>query len=164
MVTQESIQTQILQRLLQIEKTQVEGFVERVPDVPRIIIARDKVYTFTRMTSLGTQMLNSTVSPIVFSNAPSLASVPFSAEFSTLFESWRIVQATWLFTPLFAGAVANPYIPGSIQMTIPCPLGRLKLRNLKHCVYRVHPLSLKGPSLPEFPWEVRPMVLSPPGM
>ena len=100
---QEVKQTEILGQILDLQKTQQHAFVERVPDVPRMKLKRNKVYTFARVNiSLG-QMTNSTTTPIGFSNAQSLAQIPNSSEFQNLFEQYRIVQCTWFFTPMFNG-------------------------------------------------------------
>jgi len=107
MVKLETQEVQLLQRLADMQKTQIRGFIEMVPDVPRLRLKRDKVYTFTRSTASGTQLLNSQVAPITYSSSVSLSLLPNAAEFTNLFEQYRIIQATWLFTPLFSG-LANP--------------------------------------------------------
>jgi len=52
MVKLETQEVQLLQRLADMQKTQIRGFIEMVPDVPRLRLKRDKVYTFTRSTAL----------------------------------------------------------------------------------------------------------------
>lgn len=88
------------------QESQIRAFMERVPDVPRIVMKRDKVYTFCRA-STSTTLLNSQVTPVGYSFAPSLNDLPNSSEFVNLFEQYRIIQITWLFVPLFTG-LANP--------------------------------------------------------
>lgn len=104
----ESQEVALLQKLTEMQKTQIRGFTEMVPDVPRMRLKRDKVYTFTRTTATGTQLLNSTTVPITYASAVSLSILPNAAEFTNLFEQYRIIQATWLFTPLYSAVVANP--------------------------------------------------------
>jgi hypothetical protein len=108
MLSIETKQLDALHRIHEIEKTQSRGLVERVPDVPRLMIKRDKVYTFTRSIDLG-QLLNSTVSPTAFANAPSLSSLPGSTDFTSLFEQWRFIQLTWIFVPMTTSTVQNPF-------------------------------------------------------
>lgn len=103
----EERQLRALESIERHEQTQIRAFMERVPDVPKLHLKRDKVYTFTRVTLTNSVMSNSTVASIAFAQAPSLSNVPNSSEFVNLFEQYRIIQATWLFVPVFQGT-ANP--------------------------------------------------------
>lgn len=107
MLTIEQKQLDILQKLYDVQKTQQRGTIERVPDVPRIILKRDKVYTFIRSFEAGT-ILNSTTGPVGYANAPSLSSLPISGDISDDWEQWRFIQLTWTFVPLTTGTVQNP--------------------------------------------------------
>lgn len=104
----ENAQLSVLNRLYEVEKTQVRGLVERVPDPPRMLLKREKVYTFARLTLTNNQLVNSAVATIAYANAPSLNTFANSTDFTNLFEQWRIVQITWIFSPLYSGTVANP--------------------------------------------------------
>lgn len=103
----EAAQLLVLKRMLDIQKTNAGGSIERVPDIPKMVLKKWKIHTFTRNTAVGQVLANSTTTPITYANSITLASLPNSAEFTSLFESYRIVQATWQFIPLFQGAVAN---------------------------------------------------------
>jgi hypothetical protein len=104
----ETNQLAALTAMVEMQKTTQRGFIERVPDVPRIYLKRDKVYTISRTSVTGTQMLNSTTVPIGYAFAPSLANFPNNSEIINLFEQWRIVQLVWSFTPLSNSVIANP--------------------------------------------------------
>jgi hypothetical protein len=104
----EQRQLSALETLVEIEKTEQRGFYERVPDVKRLHLKKDKVYTFSRTTLTNNVMLNSTTASTALAFAPALSNLPNSAEFVNLFEQYRIIQATFIFVPLYSGAVANP--------------------------------------------------------
>lgn len=104
----ETKQLDVLERTYQLEKTQQRGLVERVSDVPRLRIKRDKVYTFVRAFDAG-MIVNSVTAPIAFANAPSLSSLPVSGDVTDNWEQWRFTQITWSFIPMTTGTVQNPF-------------------------------------------------------
>lgn len=104
----EQQQLTVLRSIERSERTQQRGTIEAVPDVPRIYLKRDKVYTFARSIDLGT-IINSTTTPTGFANAPSLSSLPQSADITSLWEQWRFIQLTWTFLPMTTATVQNPF-------------------------------------------------------
>lgn len=108
-ISLETQQVQLLKRLVDIQKTQQDSTLEQVPDVPRLMLKRDKVYTFARSGSFG----QVTASNLGFSSAisVSLSQFPNSTDFTNLFEQYRIIQLTYNFIPvvgLGSGAISHP--------------------------------------------------------
>jgi len=97
-----------IEELHQIAKTTQRGQLERVYDVPRLRLKRDKIFTFCRLSNTNVVLNSSTATPVGYAFAPSLSNFPNATDFTNLFEQWRIVQATWIFTPLYSGTVAQP--------------------------------------------------------
>jgi len=80
-------------------KNNVHGATETVPDVPRTLLKRNKVYSFARNQELG-QFSASAGSPLAVGIVFQLAGLPGSADFTTLFDVYRIAQATVKIFPL----------------------------------------------------------------
>lgn len=104
----EQRQLGVLNSLHEITKSTQKGLMERVPDVPRVVLKRDKVFSFIRLTNTNVVLANSTTAPIGYAFAPSLVNFPNSTDFTNLFEQWRILQCTFTFMPLYSGSLANP--------------------------------------------------------
>ncbi len=107
----ETEQTQLLTRILEIQKTQQNSSIEQVKDVPRIYLKRDKVHTFTRTAVLGSVLASPSGTGSAF--AIRLALLPNASDFTDLFEQYRIIQLVYLFTPVVAlgsGALSHPPI------------------------------------------------------
>lgn len=104
-------QLDALKQILSLQKTQQQQSIESVPDVPKMILKRDKVYTFSRVITLP----DATVNPnFQVSNAftVSLAQLAGGGEIAALFEQYRIVQCTFHFIPtLSLGSGAVQHVP-----------------------------------------------------
>jgi len=96
-----------LQSIQNSQMTVVRAIMETVPDVPRMHLKREKVYTFSRSVSFM-QLLNSQVASVGYAFAPSLSSLPNYTDFTNLFEQWRFMQISVSFIPVYNGSVANP--------------------------------------------------------
>lgn len=126
LLNQEQRQTELIKTLVGIQRTQQKGTLELVPDVPRMTLKRDKVYTFSRSYEVGT-ILSSTTTPVGFASAPSLSTFPNSTDFTNLFEQYRIVQHTFTFIPLLMStSVQNPIYTWIDQDDDTVPTGNLE--------------------------------------
>lgn len=106
----EEKQLDALTQLLAIQKTQQDTSIERVPDVPRMVLKRDKVYSFCR--SAQVLVLNyQTISASGYSLAISLNSFTANSDFTSLFEQYRIAQLTFKFIPQVAFVSSTPVPP-----------------------------------------------------
>lgn len=107
----EQQQLDALKHILSLQKTQQQQSIETVPDVPKMVLKRDKVYNFSRTISLP----DVTVNPnFQVSNAftVQLANLAGGAEIQALFEQYRIVQVTFHFIPtLSLGSGAVQHVP-----------------------------------------------------
>jgi hypothetical protein len=97
----EDKQLDVLRQILTLQKTQQDSSIERVPDVPRMKLKKDKVYTFSRSTILP-NIMSSNVAPVVGAYAFRLNALPGSTDFTNLFEQYRIIQITVRFVPTYA--------------------------------------------------------------
>lgn len=87
-----------LDELIAINKTRQGAQLLTLPDVPRIVLKRDKVYTFSRTAELGDVVTNP-ATPTAQVVAPALNNFPNYTEFTNLFEQWRIIQVIVTYTP-----------------------------------------------------------------
>jgi len=78
-----------------------------VPDIPRMLVNRDKVHTFVR-TSNRTTITASTTIDQSGSYTVSLGDFPSISDFTNLFDEYRIVQLTFEFFPI---AITTPIQP-----------------------------------------------------
>lgn len=103
-----------VEKLLKImaRKDQNDLMTPKVPDVPRLMLKRDKVYTFDR--SYSFDLVASGTAPTSQSYSFSLAGLPNSSDFTNLFDQYRIVQAEARFIPVYAPGE----FPGSIYTAI----------------------------------------------
>jgi len=74
------------------------GAVPYVPDVPRLRLKRGKVYTFSRSTSMVVVSATSPTS-VGYGLQFTLADLPNAAEFTSLFDQYRIVQVALTYFP-----------------------------------------------------------------
>jgi hypothetical protein len=89
------------------QSTQTRGSEPTVPDVPRIHLRRDKVHTFERTVSVA--FLNAPTAVDTFATYNfSLATLPNSTEYTTLFDQYRIAQITLTFQPSTLVATSSP--------------------------------------------------------
>lgn len=97
-----------LKELLRIQATNIHGSDPTVPDVPRILLKRDKVYTFERSVSVA--VLNSPTSVNTYTSYSfTLKTIPNSSEFVALFDQYRISQVTLTFQPTTLVATSSPF-------------------------------------------------------
>lgn len=89
------------------EATQQRGVLPTVRDIEPITVARDKVYTFSRSLSVGTITPSATLDTFGAANF-TLASLPDSTEFTTLFDQYRLLQVVVRFVPLTTGPYMSP--------------------------------------------------------
>jgi len=78
-----------------------------VPDVPKLQMRRNKVYTFTRTLDLGTIAMSPTGA--LGSYQVALSSFVGNVDFTGLFEQYRIIQLRFRFNPTLAVAGAQIY-------------------------------------------------------
>jgi len=89
----------VLKDIRELEKTQIRGTLPQVRDPTSLIIKNNKIHSFSRSFSAGTVLVNPTVDQ---SGAVSvtLNSFPTVSEFTSLFDSYRIVQFSVQFIPV----------------------------------------------------------------
>ena len=107
----EQQQLDALTKILSLQKTQQQQSIESVPDVPKMVLKRDKVYTFSRVMTLADASVNPNFQ---VSNAftVQLSQLAGGSEIAVLFEQYRIVQMTFHFTPtLSLGSGAVQHVP-----------------------------------------------------
>jgi len=78
-----------------------------VPDIPRMLVNRNKIHTFVR-TSNRTQITASTTLDQAGAYTVALTDFPSSSDFTNLFDEYRIVQLTFEFFPV---ATTSPTAP-----------------------------------------------------
>ncbi len=78
------------------------------PDLPRMVLKKQKVYTFVRHINLAN--IATTASDTSGSYVFSLSSLPGYTDFTSLFDQYRIVQVTVCFSPINQTAVGAPII------------------------------------------------------
>lgn len=106
----QSVVASKLTTLVELQRTQQHGSVPSIPDVARIHLKRNKVYTFQRAFPSST-VSAPTSGDLLAALSFTLSSLPNSTEFTSLFDQYRIVQVTCRFIPLAgAGTGSNPLI------------------------------------------------------
>jgi len=101
--------------------------LQQIPDIPRMFLNRNKVYTFSRSFT-ETQIASSTTLDVVGAYSFSLSNLPGNTDFSTLFDEYRLIQFTVQFIPSAETAVGQPLytiidpddanIPGSLGVVL----------------------------------------------
>jgi hypothetical protein len=76
----------------------VHGMIPSVPDVPKTILKRNKIYTFSRTASKGSFQAT-TVAIGALGLSFSLNDLPNVSEFTALFDQYRILQVTVSMVP-----------------------------------------------------------------
>lgn len=110
-LSEEQKQTAIFKEILAYTKTQQQQSIEAVPDVQEMRLKRDKVYTFVRFMSLPDVTVNPNF-PIGNALTVSLSAIAGGSEIVALFEQYRIIQVTYIFTPtLSLGSGAVQHVP-----------------------------------------------------
>jgi len=87
----------VLKAIDQKQMSQTHGTEPNVPDVPRLYLKRNKVYTFERCQSIGA--ISYTTSDVSNAYSFTLGALPGSGEFTALFDSYRLIQVTLDFIP-----------------------------------------------------------------
>ncbi len=94
----EQQQVALLKDLVVLNQAQLQYGLPAVPDVPRVFLKRNKVYTFSvnsqgdNITTSMTLNTNGTYSFSLNQSGTSQQGAPNSAEFAALFDQWRIRQ------------------------------------------------------------------------
>lgn len=81
---------------------------ESVPDVPRLKLKRNKVYTFSRKFRIGA-VSTSSVTGASGGYSFALSQLPASSDFTNLFDQYRIAQITVTFAPNYIQAEVPVY-------------------------------------------------------
>lgn len=97
-----------LHELVSLETTQTRGIMPTVPDVPRLKISRNKIYTFERVYNLPaiTSPASVDVSGVI---GPSLSQFPGYTDLTSLFDQYRIIQIQIDFVPSSSSGVYVPF-------------------------------------------------------
>ena len=96
-----------LTEIRDLQQVQAKGRVPDVLDIPRIHIARNKVYTFSRTVTAGQITASTTVDQLAALSF-TLSSFPNSAEFTSLFDQYRIQYVEVDFIYLNPASVLAP--------------------------------------------------------
>lgn len=79
-----------------------------VPDVPRMIVRRNKVLTLSRNVSKGT-IVSSAIAPVLSALQFQLSDLPNSGEFTSLFDQYRFQQVIVRFVPVSSQSTGNAF-------------------------------------------------------
>ena len=111
LATVENKQLDALKQILDLQKTQSQQSLETIPDVPRIRLKRDKVYSFSRTMVLADLSVNPGFQ-ISQAYTVNLQQSSGGSEIVALFEQYRIIQVTYHFVPtLSLGSGAVQHVP-----------------------------------------------------
>lgn len=91
-----------------IDQTMSKPLVTR-PDPIQATLARNKVYSFPRLI-YGDTITPSLTLDITGVITLTLASLPGTSEFQSLFDQYRFIQTTVMFIPMTGSAISNPLI------------------------------------------------------
>lgn len=94
-----------MNQLVAIQRSQERSLPPQLMDVPKLVVAKERLMMFERSYSLGNISANSTA-PTSGSIRFQLDALPNNAEFTALFDAYRILQATVTFFPLSSMNVA----------------------------------------------------------
>jgi hypothetical protein len=97
---------QLLKSLLEVNKRQTLRDEPTVPDIPRLLLKRNKVYTFTDVIIGSPVTLSSTV-PVNPTYAFSMSILPNANDYTNLFDQYRIIQVSAEFNPQSVTTIAN---------------------------------------------------------
>lgn len=107
-----------MSQLVAIQRTQERSLPPQLLDVPKLLVARERLMMFERSYSLGNLSANSTA-PTSGTIRFQLDALPNNAEFTALFDAYRILQATVTFFPLVAmNSVASAAVSPSLYTVI----------------------------------------------
>jgi len=98
---------QTLKHIDDAQQTNIRGRVPAVPDIPRMRMKKDKVYTFHK-SSVSSTLSPSTTLDLLGAFQFDLNTTSDSATFQALFDCWRIAQVSIEFVPLTTGPYAAP--------------------------------------------------------
>jgi len=87
------------------QNTQVRGSEPKVPDVPRLVLKREKVHTFEKTITLGLYAQTTTDSSNAYSFT--LQSITDYTSLTNLFDCWRFAQITMDFVPFTTAQVTG---------------------------------------------------------
>jgi hypothetical protein len=101
--------SQVLQELrlqTSLLKAEQRSSLLEVKDVPRVILRRNKVHTFSRTVGLG-DIVTSAVD-VFGAYAFTIGALPGSADFLSLFDQYRLSQVTLTFSPVNIDGIGEP--------------------------------------------------------
>jgi hypothetical protein len=97
-----------LQQISENTSLNVYGVAARVPDVPRIILKKNKVYTFVRDYIFNATFSSTIPVGVGLGVTLTLNDAPNSSEITSLFDQYRLAQATATYFPI-SGAATTIY-------------------------------------------------------
>jgi hypothetical protein len=101
-------QTALDRQQLEVLQNQQTSGIPDTPDVPRLRLKRNKIYTFEDTQDLGIVATSATLE-VDTSYSFNLNSAGNASAFTSLFDTWRIAQITIKFVPqFFSGATQIP--------------------------------------------------------
>jgi len=89
---------QALKSIVQMQEVQVRGTEPQVPDVPRLILKRNKVYTVSQATQLSVITTSTTVDTAI-GYSFNLGNFPDYTSYTSVFDAYRLVQIVVEFIP-----------------------------------------------------------------
>lgn len=109
LLPEEKRQTELLRQIKDFSSTQTRGDTPTVPDVPYPVLKRRKIYTFERTNQIGSiTVQGSTPIDLFGAYEVTLASFPDSAEFTALFDQYRIAALEFTFVPVTSNGTGSP--------------------------------------------------------
>lgn len=107
----------LLKRIQLNTAQELDRMVPRFPDVQRLRLKRDKVYTFEQAYTVA-DLSGSTTAPVGGAFSPTFGSINDTTAFSMIFDSYRINQVTISFTPVQSAAPSGGTAPGAMYTAI----------------------------------------------
>jgi hypothetical protein len=98
---------QLLSSIADMQKSQIHGIEAAVPDVPRIRLRKNRVYTFERSVLAATLTAPTSIDTIG-AYAFTLGTLPNYTDFTNLFDQYRIAQVVVTFQPSSPINTASP--------------------------------------------------------
>jgi hypothetical protein len=135
---------QLLQQIVDLEKTHQLAPLPNVQDPPKINLNPNKVYTFQRTNTLAsTDWVISVPSPTTKGLSFKLSDVDPSSFLANTFEEWKLAQVTVKFIPLVS-LTSFPYPPVCTVIDyVSLPTSNIPFDDLKnYSTYRSHPVGV----------------------
>jgi hypothetical protein len=100
--------TSVLKEMVRTQEIQQRGTLPAVPDIPRMMIKSDAVYT-TQLSYLGAVLTQSTTLDIKQPYSFSFNSIANNTAWSNVFDEYRVIQISAEFVPNSTASTSSPF-------------------------------------------------------